>query len=160
MLKPLGGFPINPNEISSAPITENANQKPLDQKLVMACSFPKVAVFQCQRTDAVALVHYLTSSTLFTEVETKRAAMVSLANTNDCYFHQGCLFTHLLLHVHLLFLQVQSEVETIFRVCFSKPFGTNIDFSSSKFVVLYLCFAFLPKACYCSISGLYIMDAV
>lgn len=31
---------------------------------------------------------------------------------------------------------------------------------SSKFVVLYLWFTFLPKACYCSISGLYIMDAV
>lgn len=37
---------------------------------------------------------------------------------------------------------------------------TNAAFFFSKFVVLYLCFTSLPQACYSSIFGLYIMDAV
>lgn len=44
--------------------------------------------------------------------------------------------------------------------------GLNIDvtracflFSPPEFVVLYLCFTSLPRACYSSIFGLYIMDA-
>lgn len=37
---------------------------------------------------------------------------------------------------------------------------TNAAFFFPKFVVLYLCFTSSPQACYSSIFGLYIMDAV
>lgn len=67
----------------------------------------------------------------------------------------------------ILYLITQVNINVIMRLKGDTHSDsiTNIDLTNSafffpKFVVLYLCFTFSPQACYSSIFGLYIMDAV